>query len=190
MIWKPRKDSVFGVLIRKPWYVSAGIALAIAVLGVIVMPRQYVLVPIAAALPFAVIASIAGWRRAGEPSSAQVERSTAALAALNWGGFADRLEQGFARQGYGIERLAGLPADFALERGGRTTLVGARRWKAVKHGVGPLRELAACRDAREANDAIYVALGEVSDVATKYAAENRIALLRAQELAQMLRGIG
>lgn len=76
-----------------------------------------------------------------------------------------------------------------LERAGRTMLVGARRWKSARTGVEVLRALQAACDAAEAPDALFMGLGELSDGARAFAAEHRIAVWQAAELAQALRGM-
>ena len=68
-------------------------------------------------------------------------------------------------------------------------LVSARRWKAARTGLEPLSELQAARDRAEAPDALCICLGELSEQAQAYAAQHRIAVWQAAELAQALRGL-
>ena len=74
-----------------------------------------------------------------------------------------------------------------MTKSGRVTLVSARRWKVARAGVEPLRELEAALRAREAQDCVYVAAGEVTGNATAYAAQNGIRLLQGAELVELLR---
>jgi restriction system protein len=76
-----------------------------------------------------------------------------------------------------------------LERQGRTTLVSARRWKAARIGLEPLRELQAARVAAEAQDALCIALGEFTDNTPPFVREHGITLWQSAELAKALRGI-
>ena len=78
-------------------------------------------------------------------------------------------------------------ADFTVVKAGRTSLISCKRWKAASHGLEPLRELDAARRAQEANEAIYIAAGTVTDNARRFAAANRISLLEGPELTRLLR---
>ena len=68
-------------------------------------------------------------------------------------------------------------------------LVCARRWKSSRTGLESLRALQTARDAGDAPDALYIGLGELTDSARSFAAEHRIAVWQAAELAQALRGL-
>ena len=68
-------------------------------------------------------------------------------------------------------------------------LVSARRWKAARTGLETLRALQAARDATDTPDALYIGLGSLTDPARQFAAEHRIAIWHAAELAQALRGL-
>ena len=50
------------------------------------------------------------------------------------------------------------------------------------------RDLDTLKVAREADEAIYVAIGGITDKARRYAAEHRIRLIEGAALAQLLRG--
>jgi restriction system protein len=70
--------------------------------------------------------------------------------------------------------------------------VSARRWKSAQTGLEALRTLQAAREAAEedlVNDALVIALGPLSDSARAFAAEKRIAVWQAAEVAQALKGI-
>ena len=73
-----------------------------------------------------------------------------------------------------------------LTKGGRTSLVDCRRWKATRTGIEPLRELHAAGQKREAHELIYVAAGEVTDNARSFARAKNIRLVGDVELAQLL----
>jgi len=68
--------------------------------------------------------------------------------------------------------------------------VACKRWKAVRAGVEPLRELDAARNASEAQGCIYVAAGEITDTARAFAAQANIRLLHDAELAVFLQSAG
>ena len=67
-----------------------------------------------------------------------------------------------------------------------TTLVSGKRWKAASLGVEPLRELKAAIDKAEASAGLFVALGDVTPQAAKFAKDNHIRVLQAPELVSLL----
>ena len=78
-------------------------------------------------------------------------------------------------------------ADFAIHKAGVTTLVSGKRWKAASLGMEPLRELKAAIDKAEASAGLFVALGDVTPQAAKFAKGNHIRVLQAPELVSLLR---
>jgi restriction system protein len=182
------KNSLFAILLRSHWGLSLGIAAGIALLAAALLPAEYRIVGMLSGLPFMVTGAIAARRQWGLPSAAQVAQTQAAVAAMPWPQFAALLEQAFARDGHAVQRGAADGVDFVLERKGRVMLVGARRWKSARTGLESLRALQAAREAADAPDALYIGLGELTDSARPFAAEHRIAIWQAAELAQALRG--
>jgi restriction system protein len=181
-------DSIFGVLMRSSWWISAAIALVFILGSISALPKEYWAVGVFGSIPFVVISLIAAWRQLRAPSSNQIETVAAAAAIMPWSAFAGALQAGFERDGCQVERLNAGGADFALTKGGHVALVCAKRWKAARTGVEPLRELQAAREKRGAREAIYVVLGEVSPTAVDYATKNNISFMTAPELAKVLRG--
>jgi restriction system protein len=184
------KDSLFAILLRSPWWMSFGIAAGIAVVARLVLPEKYAIAGALGGTPFIVVGAIAAWRQLRAPSAARVTSTLEAVGAMPWRDFASTLEDAFRRDGYVVTRLPGPQADFEIVKAGRTSLVSCKRWKAASTGVEPLRELHAAREAREAHDGIYVAVGGVTDNARRFAAANRIRVLEGAQLAPMLPGIG
>ena len=180
------KDSLFAVLLRSPWWISIAIAAGIVVVVRLVLPGVHVAYAVFAALPFIVIGAIAGWRQLRQPGTARVAGTLEAVRGMSWGDFSGALEDAFRRDGYAVRRLDGPAADFELTRGGRTSLVACKRWKVARTGVDPLRELDAAKRAREAHECIYVATGEVTDGALKFAREQGIRVVHGAELAKLL----
>lgn len=184
------KNSLFAILLRSPWWVSVAIALVLAALSGALLPDDYKVVGALSGLPFVVIGALAARRQWNLPSASRVAETQVAVAALAWPAFAALLERAFVRDGYTVRRgKADAAADFEIERQGRTMVVGARRWKSARTGVEVLRALQAARDAAEAPDALFIGLGELSEGARAFAAEHRIAVWQAAELAQALRGL-
>jgi restriction system protein len=183
---KMHDNSLFAILLRSPWWASLLVTAATAApsawaLEKFGMPPGYAAF---IACPFFVIACVAGWRQLRAPSSEKIAASLDALCALPWEDFAARLEAGYRREGYEVKRLNGA-ADLELEKGGRVTLVTAKRWKAGRTGAEPLRELDALRRKREANFAVYVAAREVTDTGRAFAAQSNIQLLEGLQLAAL-----
>jgi restriction system protein len=178
---KMSENSLFAILLRSPWWASAAIAVGVFFLARFFVPPFYAaFVP----LPFVVIAGVVLWRQLKRPARRKVAARVQALRAMPREAFAAELEQGFRRQGYSVSRTAQGPLE--LSKGGRTSLVDCRRWKATRTGVEPLRELHAAGQKREAHELIYVAAGEVTDNARSFAREKNIRLLGDAELAQLL----
>lgn len=187
MKFKPSRDSIFGVLLRSPWWMSAGIAAVLIVGAVAALPREYWAIGVFASIPFVVIAVLAGWRQLRTPSSSRVAAIAAAAAAMPWPAFSSAIRTGFERDGCEVERLNGAGADFALTKAGHIAVVSAQRWKAARTGIEPVRELQAARERRAAHEAIYIALGEISPSAREYASAHGISFMTAPELAKLLR---
>ncbi|MBE0550178.1 MAG: restriction endonuclease [Rubrivivax sp.] len=183
------KNSLFATLLRSPWWVSGVIALVLGLLGVALLPERFRIAGALSGLPFAVIAVVAARRQWHLPSAARIAETQQALATMTWPAFAALLEQAFRRDGYTVQRGKTAGVDFELERQGRRMLVSARRWKSARTGLEALRALQAVREAADAPDALYVGLGEISANAQPFAAEHRIAIWQAAELAQALRGL-
>ena len=186
---KMAKNSLFAILLRKPWWVSMGIAALIGLVAAALLPRDYRAVGALSGLPFIIVGVVAAYRQRLLPSAARVAQIVEAASAMNWPAFSKLLEQGFTRDGFSVRALKGEAADFELERKGRIMLVSAKRWKSARIGIEALRQLQAAREAADAPDALYIGLGELTDNARPFAAEHRIALWQGAELAQALRGI-
>lgn len=187
------KNSLFAILLRSSWWISFLIGAVLALLSFALLPAHLRVVGALSGFPFIVISLVALRRQWRLPSAARIEQTHQALAAMAWPAFAALLEQGFQREGYTLAQRAkgGADAafDFELERQGRRTLVSARRWKSARTGLEALRALQAARESREADDAIYIGLAELSDNARPYAAAQGITLWQAAELAHALRGL-
>ncbi|WP_043517773.1 restriction endonuclease [Achromobacter arsenitoxydans] len=186
---KMSQNSIFAVLLRSPWWMSAGVALLLCVLGFAALPLEYAAMGVFAAVPFAVISIMAAYKQLRAPSGARVQFVTEAAAAMSWAEFSRTVQAGFQRDGCEVERLQTPGADFALSKDGHVAIVSAKRWKAARNGVEPLRELQAVREKRGAREAIYIALGEVSDNAIQYARTQGVSLMTAPELAKLLKDL-
>ncbi|EJO28135.1 restriction endonuclease family protein 2 [Achromobacter marplatensis] len=183
------QNSIFAVLLRSPWWMSAGVAVLLCVGGFAALPLDYAAMGVFAAVPFAVISIMAAYKQLRAPSGTRVQAVAETAAAMSWADFAATVEAGFKRDGCEVQRLQTPGADFALSKDGHVAIVSAKRWKAARVGVEPLRELQAAREKRGAREAIYIALGDVSDNAWAYAKAQGVSLMTAPELAKLLRDL-
>jgi restriction system protein len=174
--------SLFAVLLRSPWWASVLAALATAAVARFFVPTAYA---VFAALPFLVIGAVVVWRGLREPSAGRVAKTLERLRALSSEEVAAEIEQAYRRQGYEVSRPAGA-ADLSLARDGRTTLVACKRWKATRTGIEPLRELDAAREALEAHECVYVAAGEVTEQARRFAMQKSIRLMEGAQLVLLI----
>ncbi len=182
------EKSLFAILLRSPWWISIAIALGLAMAAMALLPVAYRVVGAVSGLPFLVIGAIAAVRQWRQPGAARVAQTVQALGAMSWPDFSSLLEAAFARDGYAVTRGTKAPVDFELERKGRVMLVSARRWKSARIGVEALRALQTAREAAEAQDALCICLGDLTDTARPFAAAQGITIWQAAELAVALRG--
>ena len=187
MKFKMAENSLFAMLLRSPWWISLAIAAALSAIAMALLPVDYRIAGALSSFPFVIIAILAARRQLQLPSEARVELTVQAVRALAWPAFAELLERAFQRDGYTVQRGSSPAVDFVLERGGRTMLVSARRWKSARTGLEPLRALQDARLAGDALDALCIGLGELSENAKPFAAQHRIAIWQAAELARALR---
>ena len=179
---KMHENSLFAILLRSQWWVSALVAVALTAGLRLVIPDVYAFF---AGLPFAVIAIVVAWKQLRAPSERTIGQTIEHIRAMSWDDFASTLEESFRRDGYTVNRIGG-HADLELVRGSRTTLVACKRWKAGRTGTDPLRDLEAMRKARDAYDCIYVATGEVTTQARTFARDKNMQLLEGAELAKKI----
>ncbi len=190
MKFQMAKNSMFAVLLRSPWWISLGIALAVGVVAAALLPGEFKVAGALSGLPFLIIGLLAARRQWHLPSAAHVAATQLAVSAMGWPAFAKLLEQAFVRDGYAVQPGTAAGIDFVLERQGRRMLVAARRWKSARTGLEALRPLQTARgdgQPGEGADALYIGLGALSETAVSFAATHRIAVWQAAELAHALR---
>jgi len=185
MQFKMSENSLFAVLLRSPWWISFGIAIAIGAGSYAVFPKDMATLAPFVGLPFMVTGCIAAWRQIRVPGAARVTAMQATIEAMAWRDFASVMEAGLKRDGYQVTRTEGA-ADFRAVKAGRTTLVSCKRWKAASLGIETLRELEAARRAQDAYDSMVVATGRVSDNARRFATDHGMRILQGAEMAQFL----
>jgi len=183
---KMAPNSLFAVLLRSPWWISFAIVIALALLSGALLPEAYRLLGMLSGGPFAVIGAIAAVRQLRAPSAGRMQATLEQAAAMPWRAFCRALEQAYGRQGYRVSRADGDAADLLLVKGGRSTLVVARRWKASNHGVETLRQLDISRRAQDASACVYITLLAPDANITRFAASNQVDLLNGTALAVLL----
>ena len=99
MKFRMAKNSLFAILLRSPWWASAGLAAAIGLVAFALLPANVRAAGALAGFPFIVIAAMAAWRQRQLPSAARVEQTRQAVAAMAWPAFGTLLEQAFVRDG-------------------------------------------------------------------------------------------
>ena len=183
---KMNQNSIFAILLRSPWWLSAGIAGALFTGARLALPADYAFYAFFVSLPFFVIAVYTGWQQLRAPSEATTAQTMEALRAMSWAEFSAAVEEAFRRDGYAVASIGAAGADFEFAKAGRMTLVACKRWKVARTGIEPLRELDSLRRVREAHECAYVATGEFTDTARSFATEKSIRLLSGAELARAL----
>ena len=186
MKFRMAENSLFAILLRSPWWISAAIAAACVSLSLAALPADWRWFGAFLGAPFAVIAVVAAWRQLRAPSARRVATTLEAVRAMSWSEFAAALESGFRRDGYDVSRLAGPAADFEIAKEGRRAVVAGKRWKVARTGVEALRDLEGAKDARDAHECIYVIAGDLTDNARAFAAQKRIRLIAGPELARLV----
>ncbi|MEO6408822.1 MAG: restriction endonuclease [Burkholderiaceae bacterium] len=186
---KMAENSLFAILLRSPWWVSVAVGLAIMALARALLPPAYVPFGAMGAVPMLVIGVMAGVRQWRTPSPARVQQTLQTLAGLGWREFAAVVEAGLGRDGHAVRAVVEPGFDFEATKAGRTVLVAARRWKADRIGIEPLRALAAAVRTRTASgesaEGWYLGLGAPSDAALQCVKDGRLRLVRGSDLARL-----
>lgn len=183
MKFQMNPNSLFAVLLRSQWWISIAVGLGIFMVARIFLPDVYA---VFVGLPFFAIGGYVAWQQLQLPSSARIAGTLEAVRAMSWPDFSTALEAAYRRAGYTVKPADGAAADLELWKDGRTVLVSAKRWKAARTGIEPLRDLVAAKEAREARECIYVVAGELTDNARKFATQKNIRVVAGLELAQLL----
>lgn len=112
---------------------------------------------------------------------------------LTWQQFELLLAEAMRRRGYAVERSGGRGpdggVDLRLSRHGETTLVQCKHWKAMRVGVGPVRELRGVMAAEGAQRGMLVASGRFTGEARTFAAASGLELVDGKTLWPMIRTV-
>ena len=186
MKFKMAKNSLFAILLRSPWWISFCIVAVFTLASIAVLPKEYVGFGVMGGLPFLVIGLMAARKQWRAPSSARVAEALAQAGDMSWRDFSGQIERIYGQQAYAVTRLNSSAADFQLDKGGHTTLVSCKRWKAANHGVEVLRDLVAAKNAKGAQHCRHLSLVPVSDTAQRFAAAQGVTLLTEEALGRFL----
>ena len=184
---KMAKNSIFAILLRSPWWVSGLVSIALALIGVAVMPAGHRIYGALTGIPFAVVCVAALKRQWGTPNKARTAAMLEKIRALSWREFADEIEVALRRDGFEVKRIDMPEADFAITSAGRTALVSCRRWKVASTGVEPLRDLYKAVERDGLYDSFYVTTGEFTQTAMEFAVEKKMRLLHGAALVKLMR---
>lgn len=186
MKFRLNDNSLFAILLRKPWWISALIATLFCALAWAMLPREWVIVGATGSLPFWVIAVMSAWKGVGTPGPAKIAATVERLRAMSWRDLSTAVTEAWKRDGYQVSPISESGADFTVVKAGRHGVIAARRWKAARLGVEPLRDLQAVREKLEVRDCWCLVTGEVSEPARRFATQNRIVLVEDVELARRM----
>lgn len=179
------KNSIFAILLRSSWWISAAIAAGIFAVFRLVLPDAFAPYAFFVALPIMVIAGYAAWGQLRTLSPVAIEKTLETLRTMSWMEFSALVEKTYRGEGFTVTRVSG-EADFELVSNSRVLLVACKRWKAARTGIESLRALDAARRARGAEEGIYIAAGEISETANAFAGANNIRLVHGAELARLV----
>ena len=181
-----KENSLFAILLRSRWWISFLVAAAVGLLAVALMPSPYKPLAAFSGGPFLIIGCMAAWRQFRAPAPAAVARTQERATAMSSRDFLHAVEQGLRRRGYQVAPYAGSGADLRAEKDEQVLLVACRRWKAARHGADALRELEAAMRAAKAGSGAYLAHGELTEQARRYAADSGIDVIQNARLAELL----
>tara|TARA_A100001037_G_scaffold207820_1_gene186178 strand:- start:751 stop:1335 length:585 start_codon:yes stop_codon:yes gene_type:complete len=181
-----KKNSLFALLLRSAWWYSVLIGGALIGLAFVTLPQSFRLYGIALAIPFFCIAFVACYRQLRQPSTRQTTATSRWVQSARPRELINALMEAYAGAGYESTPHNGNGADFQLRSNGQITLISAKRAKAARTNIQPLRLLATAGEQAEADALIFVALGELTTDARAFAEKHRIELLENEGLITLL----
>jgi len=161
-----------------------GLAIAVIWASVIPIPQLQSLGLILGA-GFALICLITGWKgvqfRQRQTAFLHADIDLNWVRSLSWQNFERQLASVYRQNGYQVEETGGGGpdggVDLRLFKDGRTTVVQCKHWKTWKVNVKPVRELFGVMVAEGADSAIFIASGDYTNDARKFAEGKPIELI-------------
>lgn len=174
------------VVATTPAQITGSLATTVFIAATSVL--QYVLPPIC--LAAAAASAINRWKRKSLVQGITASDSAASLDGMTWKEFELLVGEAFRQTGYKVKELGGAGpdggVDMLLSKGGETTLVQCKQWKAFKVGVQVVRELYGLMAAKGAANGIVVTSGRFTKDAQEFARGRNVRLLAGDELFAML----
>ena len=130
-------------------------------------------------------------KRAALLDSVAKAGDTNALGAISWQEFEQMVGEWFRRQGYAVTETGGAGPDggidLVLHKNGEKFLVQCKQWRALKVGVGVVRELYGVMAAERVAGGFVVTSGSFTEDAKKFAHGRNVELLDGATLLRVLR---
>ncbi len=198
-----REPSIFEILIDRPWWLSAAVALFVYVTMAIVLPgiavdniffraivssmpqaAPYVASLFLIPIPFSILNS----RRKHQ----LVDRQTGikSIRSLGWKQFEELVAEAYRRKGYTVIENAGRGADggvdIRLQKDGQLHLVQCKQWQSQKVGVNVVREMFGLMTAESAVSANVICSGIFTQEAKSFAEGKAIDLVDGAQLEALI----
>lgn len=180
-------NSLFAILLRSPWWVSALLVVGFVLLSRVLLSDAYWKFAAVGAFPFVITAAIAFKLQFKQPKTSDVQLQLETLSNMPWPVFSEKIIQNLTKQGYSVSRLeSGKGADFLVSRNDQKIIVAAKKWKAANLGESELHQLNKTKQLHQADAAWYITIGNVSNKAVLFANKNQIELLQGISLIERL----
>jgi restriction system protein len=115
------------------------------------------------------------------------------LRALPWPEFARLVGEAFRQKGFRVEERSGADTDgnvdLILRRGGAVTVVQCNRWRELRVGVEPIRELYGAMTDEDASGALFITSGRFTAEAAAFAQTKPIGLIDGPALLELVQEI-
>jgi restriction system protein len=110
---------------------------------------------------------------------------------LSWIGFETQVAAVYQQKGYCVQHLGGGGADGGIDvklvKDGKTTVVQCKHWQSWNVGVKPVRELFGVMTAEKADAAIFIASGNYTAEAQRFAEGKPIQLIGRDGFVELVR---
>lgn len=181
-----RKNSLFGRLLRAPWWVSVLIGLSISAIVPAILVAKYAHFGVFIAIPFFVIGAIRASRQRGEPKRRDVAMVEETVRAMSPREFAKALTIALSEEGYAVTPSKAKGIDLELDNDGQITLMSCRRFKTANSGLAPLRALVSAGERHESAQLIYITILDVPPDVRTYADEHKIQVVGLDALTKQI----
>src|SRR2546429_9708700 len=129
MKFELHKNSLFAVLMRSSWWISALLAAGIFGATRMFLAAEFALF---AASPFIVITLYVAWKQLRAPSAARIAKTLERIAAMSREEFTAALEAGWRGQGHEVSRPKSAQAGPQPRPPGRRSPLGSPPWERAR----------------------------------------------------------